>query len=424
MLSFRNTVTQKEEGLAGDRRVLLISQYFPPEPTAIVQELAESLMDNGLHVTVLTGYPNYPHGRVYDGYRMKLWTKERVGKVDIIRLPLYCAHGSNGIARALNLLSFAFSIVAIGSWVAPKVDVIHVYQLVTVGGAARLLSLLRRIPMTMEVQDLWPETLSATGMVDAGLLLRLLNWISNCVYRGATLVRVISNGFRDTLVTRGVSEERISVIPNWVDTDLYFPAPVDDALAMTSGMNGRFNVVFAGAIGLAQHLATVVDAAALLETEESIQFVIIGDGAELSNLKSKVAKKKLSNFLFIDRQPTSEMSRYYALSDVLLLHLRSSPLFKMTIPHKVYSYLACGKPILAAIEGEAADVVTEAGAGFACPSENAVAMVEKIRQLHAMTPFEREELGRAGRHAALTKYSRSMLTRRIAEMIQSAIANR
>ncbi len=423
MLSHNDSPPNDQETPVTRHQVLLISQYFPPEPTGIVQELAESLVEHGLDVTVLTGYPNYPYGRLYDGYQMKLWSKERVGNVNVIRLPLYCAHGRNGIARAINLSSFALSVALIGPWVSPKVDAIHVYQLVTVGSAARWLSFLRRIPMTIEVQDLWPDTLSATGMVDTGLALRLVGWFANRVYRSASHVRVISDGFRSALAKRGVAGKRLHVIPNWVDTELYCPESVDNELAKSVSMQGKFNVVFAGAIGLAQNLTTVIEAAEMLSSETMIQFVIIGDGSELDNLKSQVATRGLTNVRFIDRQPVSEMSRYYAISDVLLLHLRSTPLFEMTIPHKVYSYLACGKPVLAAIGGEAANVVTESGAGLVCPSDNPNAMVSGIRELYAMTPKQREELGRAGRQAALTKYSRMLLTGRVADMIRSAIAD-
>jgi lipopolysaccharide/colanic/teichoic acid biosynthesis glycosyltransferase len=405
-------------------RVLFLTQFFSPEPAHIVHELAHSLVEAGLEVTVLTGYPNYPYGKIYEGYRGKFISRERIGKLDVIRLPLYPAHGKSGLKRALNFISFAISVTVLGPWLIPRVDVIHVYQLVTLGWPARCLAWLKGASVTFEVQDLWPETLASTGMLQRPAMLKWIGRFSDHVYRSMDRIRVISDGFRSKLIERGVPDDRIHRIGSWVDTELYRPQEYDAELANAEGLGERFNIVFAGAIGLAQDLRTAVHAAATLHDLPQVQFVFIGDGSELESLKSLVETLKLSNVKFLGRRPVEQMPTLYGLADVLLLQLRDDPLFGITIPYKLYAYLASGKPILAAVSGEAAALVERHRAGVSCAPGNAEGLAAGVRKFVSMSPGERQLMGKRARDAAVEHYSRPLLTRQVAAMIEQSARER
>jgi glycosyltransferase involved in cell wall biosynthesis len=272
-----------------------------------------------------------------------------------------------------------------------------------------VISTLRRIPMVYEVQDMWPETLSATGMVADGLTTRALATFAKWVYRKAVAITVISPGFRRNLVSKGVAAEKVFVVPNWADEDVYQPVQVDDTVKDRFGMLGRFNVVYAGNMGPAQQLQTVVDAAGRLSAIPDILFTFAGDGVEEQLIRERVGRAGLSNVQFLGRRPISEMPSLFCVADVLLFHLKEDPLFAITIPSKTISYLACGRPILAAVRGDAADVVQNASAGLTCPPEDPVALADAVLRLYQMDRGDRERMGQAGRRAFLKQYSRRVL---------------
>lgn len=388
-------------------RILLLSQWYPPEPQKIVSDLAETLRDHGHEVTVLTGLPNYPSGKIFPGYRFAWKQVEEIGGIQILRVPLFPDHSRSPLKRALNYISFALACAFIGPWIVPRVDVVYViHPPVTVGLPAWILSKRLRVPFVYEIQDMWPETLSATGMVSNQRALGLVGWFAKWIYRRAAAIRVISPGFRENLIAKGVTPEKIHVVSNWVDADCYRPEQPDPVLAQETRLAGKFNVMFAGGMGLAQGLEYVLDAAALLKERRDVQFVFVGDGAALESLQAKAKKQQLDNVLFLGRQPAETMSKFYALADVLLLHLRDDPLFRITIPHKTFAYMAVGKPVLAAVEGDAAEVVSRAGAGCACQPCSAWSIADAVASLAAMSIEQRAELGRNGRRAAVEQYDR------------------
>lgn len=400
-------------------RILLLTQWYPPEPQTVVSDVAESLRDYGHDVAVLTGFPNYPSGKLYPGYRLKAFQRETIHDVPVIRVPLFPDHSRSGVKRAMNFLSFASSAALFGPWLAPRVDAIYViHPPLTIGIPAGVLSRLRGVPFVYEIQDMWPETLRATGMVHSQRVLGLLDWYAKRVYRRAAAIRVISPGFRDNLVAKGVPADKIHVISNWVDTEFYRPVEPDPSLAVQTGMAGRFNVMYAGTIGLAQGLETILDAASLLGDLSEVQFVLVGDGADLERLQQRARSRGLKNVRFLGRYPAEEMSRLYALADVLLLHLRDDPLFRITIPHKVFAYMANAKPVLVAAHGDVAAVVESAGAGFSCLPSNPQAMADATRRFCAMPESNRRALGDNARRAACQSYARGPLTARIATMLE------
>ena len=382
--------------------------------------MSETLLAKGHVVTVLTGFPNWPEGKVYPGYKIKLWQKETIGGVPIVRIPLYPDHSQSKIPRILNYLSFIISASMLGFFLIRRPDVIHAIQPPTTCFPAWLLSRLWRIPFTYEVQDMWPETLQATGMMNNNKLLAVVSKYCDWVYRKAAALRVISPGFRRNLIMKGVDGEKIHVISNWVDTDYYSPRPPDVALSEKFGFKGRFNILYAGTIGLAQGIETVLAAAKLVKDIEQIQFVLAGGGLALGDLKAYAATHNIKNVKFLGRQPMELMPDLYALSDILLVHLKDDPLFRITIPHKTLTYLSAGKPILAAVEGDVADIINSSHAGLTCAPGKPEDLADRVRCFYNMTQDERNRLGENGRKAALNIYGREHLVDVMSYMLETA----
>jgi colanic acid biosynthesis glycosyl transferase WcaI len=404
-------------------RILLLTQWYLPEPQEFLSELAVTLQDLGHTVTVLTGFPNWPAGKLYPGYRIRAWQKEMISGVNVIRVPLYPNHSCSALRRAVNFVSFMVSLLVLGIWLSPEVDVIHViHPPITVGLPAWILSRLKGIPFTLEIQDMWPETLSATGMVKNKYVLDAIGHFAKWVYGRSAAIRVISPGFKKNLVAKGVSSDKVTIISNWVDTDFFKPIPYDGEWAHQLGIDGTFNVMFAGTIGLAQGLHTVLEAAELLQDLPDVRFVLVGDGADLGRLRTMALERENHNVKFLGRHPGSQMPRFYALADALFLHLRSDPLFTITIPHKLFTYLASGRPILAAVDGDAADIVRDIDAGLVCPPEDPEALAEGVRRLHSLSESERSAMGNRGRLAAVEQYDRVYLVTQIEKMLSDAVA--
>jgi glycosyltransferase involved in cell wall biosynthesis len=403
-------------------RVLLVTQWYPPEPQKVVSDIAECIQAAGHSVTVLTGFPNYPAGKLYPGYRIRLWQREELNGVPVIRVPLYPNHSTSAIQRTLNFVSFAASLLVLGPWLVPRVDVVHVYlPPFTISPAAWLISRLFGASLTCEIQDMWPETLKATGMVNDKRALQIVGWLGNWCYRRAARIRVISPGFRDNLIAKGVPADKIEVIPNCVDTVFYRPMPADAEMAKSLALDGRFNVMYAGTIGRAQGLSVVLEAASLLQDLPDVQFVLVGDGTDLAELQEAAKTRGLENVKFLGRYPEEAMPSMLALADVLFVHLRDDLLFRITIPHKVYTYAAVGKPILAAIRGDTADVVQAANAGLTCEPGNPHKLADAVRQLWNLSSTERQAMGDNGRAMVCQSASRECHGVHLVEMLERSV---
>jgi colanic acid biosynthesis glycosyl transferase WcaI len=400
-------------------KILLFTQWYPPEPQKILSDLAETLQSLGHEVTVLTGFPNYPSGTLYPGYRLRFWQRETLGGVRVIRVPLYPDHSKSSWKRGLNFLSFMAAATVLGPFLVPRPDIVYVLcPPLTLACPSWLLSRLFRVPLACEIQDMWPETLAATGMLRNRRILGLMDRLGKWFYRRCAAIRVISPGFRDNLLDKGVPDEKIHYIPNWVDTEFYYPREYDRELAEQTQLSGRFNVMYAGAIGRAQGLEVTLEAARLLNDLPDVQFVLVGDGTDLTEIREAAKDRNLSNIRFLGRHPETSMSRLFSIADVLLVHLRDDPLFRITIPHKIYTYMAVGKPILAAIKGDAADTVEAAHAGLTCPIGNPRVLADTVRRFRELSPGERKTMGQNGRQAACTQYQRETLIRQIAAVME------
>jgi glycosyltransferase involved in cell wall biosynthesis len=324
--------------------------------------------------------------------------RETVEGVSIIRVPLYPSHDSSAVRRILNYLSFAVSAALIGLIAVRKADVMYVYHPpATVSLPAMVISWFRRIPFVYDLQDLWPDTLTATGMVNNRFVLGLVSAWCKITYRSAAKIVVLSPGFKETLVHRGVPDSRIEVIYNWCEEDKITLGLRNQDMEGPLGSPDRFNVVFAGTMGKAQGLDTVLEAAALLmEKIPKVQFVFVGGGVDTDRLKQVAEAKKLSNVLFLSRRPVSEIGEILAKANVLLVHLKKDPLFTITIPSKIQAYLAAGRPILVGVEGDAAELVKNSRAGAAYDPASAASLAEAVELLYKMPKASLEEMGKNG----------------------------
>lgn len=374
-------------------RILLLTQWFDPEPTFKGLVFARELVRQGFEVEVLTGFPNYPGGRVYPGYRIKWLQSEVIDGVHITRVPLYPNHDQSAIKRVLNYASFAASATLYGVFMAKRASALYAYHPpLTVGVAAALIKLFRRVPVVYDIQDMWPDTLRATGMLNNPKALSVVAAVCRWVYRRMDHIVVLSPGFKRLLLERGVPEGKLSVVFNWAD-EVALAAPVGQVPAAFPAAD-RFRIVFAGNMGKAQALNTVLDAASLLQARGSrVCWVMLGGGVEVARLKAEAEQRQLANVVFLPAVPMAEVGTYLQAADALLVHLRKDPLFEITIPSKTQAYMAVGKPLLMAVDGDAADLVRQSGGGVVAESENAQALAQAAEQLASSAPYELASMG-------------------------------
>lgn len=380
-------------------RILMLTQWFDPEPTFKGLAFAKELVRLGHEVEVLTGFPNYPGGKLYDDYKVRLLQRENIDGISVIRVPLYPSHDGSALKRIANYVTFALSAAFMGSLLVKPADVMYVYHPpATVGFAASIISMVRRIPFVYDIQDLWPDTLAATGMLNNSGILGLVESGCRFIYRQAAKIVVLSPGFKEMLITRGVPANKIEVIYNWCDEKNIQRESDDNGLSEKLGFSGRFNIVFAGTMGRAQALDAVLDAAKIINrTRPKVQFVFVGGGIDVERLKTKAGEMGLSNVLFLPRMPMQEIGSVLTCADVLLVHLRNDPLFKITLPSKTQAYMAAGRPILMAVLGDAATLVEKSKAGLACIPEDPHSIAAAVEQFCSMSRQELDDMGERGR---------------------------
>ena len=374
-------------------RVLLLTQWFDPEPTFKGMVFARELVRQGFEVEVLTGFPNYPNGKVYAGYRIKLIQREVIDGVQVTRVPLYPNHGHSVIKRMLNYASFAVSSLFYGLFMARRSDVIYAYHPpLTVGITASIIRIARSIPVVYDIQDIWPDSLRATGMLNNVFALKLIAAVCQWVYRTVDHIAVLSPGFMRLLKQRNVPEAKIDVIYNWADE----AALMEPRGCLPASFPGgdRFRIVFAGNMGKAQALDSVLDAAVLLQVRSSrVCFVMIGGGVEVNRLRQRATALRLNNVVFLPPVPLAEVGILLNAADVLLVHLRKDPLFEITIPSKTQAYMSVGKPLLMAVDGNAADMVLQSGGGVVVESENPGLLAKVAEDLSTLSSSALLEMG-------------------------------
>lgn len=385
-------------------RIAFISQWFDPEKgsAALPGVIARALANRGHEVHVLTGFPNYPDGQLYPGYSLRAYQRETLQGLEVHRAPLWVNHDDRALRRAGNYLTFAAASSVLALSRLPEVDVAWVHS-TPATSAVPALALRRRrgTPFVLHIQDLWPDTVTASGFLStdrASFVEKGLHRFCDATYRQARHVAVTAPSMVERLLERGVPASKVSYVPNWADESAFRPV-ADRARAKAAlGVDGRFTVMYAGNFGEFQSLETLVRAAERLRHRDDIAFVLVGGGVEESRLRQSVAAADLRNVVFVPSQPFERMADVLAAGDVQVISLRDRPLSRMTLPSKLQATLAAGRPLIGAIAGDAARVVGESGAGLCVTPGSDVEMAAAVEQLAALEPGGLASMGAAARH--------------------------
>lgn len=402
-------------------RILIISQYFYPENFRI-NDLADSFIETGHNVSVLTGYPNYPEGKVYTGYGLFHHHYEKYNNIEIIRVPLIPRGNKGPIRLFLNYISFMFS-ASLRVLFLPreKYDIIFVYEPspITVVIPAIILKKIKKIPIFLWVLDLWPESLIATNSIKNKWILNFIEKFVRKIYKDCDKILISSKSFEKHLIKKDVSLEKIIYFPNWADKEYELDVIMSlNEISVPSG----FVVLFAGNLGYAQDLETLVEVVVSLREYENIHFVILGDGRKYEWLAREIEKRKISTNLHLYGQKSiSEVKQYFAKSHVLYLSLRDEKLFEDTVPGKLQSYFIASKPIIAAIRGETELIIKDAQNGITCEPGNVEMIKEAIVKMFQMDESQRKQMGLNGYNYYWNNFSRKKLSDLILEKMQNEI---
>ena len=389
-------------------RILIVTQYFHPEPFRI-NDLALALHAKGHQVTALTGMPNYPQGHIYPGYGWFSPHRDDYQGIAIVRVPSLSRGGQKNWRLFLNFLSFAVSACVLGPlWCRQKFDIVLAYQPspVTVGLPGMLMGKLNSAPVLLWIQDLWPETLAAVGQ--HGPLSLAATWIANFVHRGCDKLLVQSEAFTQPLIARGVAAARIRYLPNWAE-DFYRQGNAA-AVADPRGQCQGTRLLFAGNLGTAQSVETIIEAAHLLKHRPDIHWVFVGEGIMRKWVEEQIRLRQLdATVTLLNRRPPEDMPALFSRADALLVTLRRDPVFRMTIPSRIQSCLASGVAILGALDGEGARIIRQAQAGLVANAQDAPGLAQCALQMAAMTQTERAAMGLRGREYFDSHFSRDKL---------------
>ena len=399
-------------------RTLIVSQYFWPESFRI-NDVAKTLVEKGIEVEVLTCKPNYPSGKTLLGYPAWKCQQEIHEGAQIHRIP-FIPRGNSAWRLGLNYLSFIISGLFFTPWMLrdKNFDVIFVYAPSPILQAipAIFLGWLKGCPVVLWVQDLWPDSLSATGYVQNRVLLKLVELVVRFIYRHVDLVLVQSRAF-EAPVRALAAGTPIEYYPNSVADA--FTMAITNEVPIIPGLGEGFTVMFAGNIGMAQAVGVIVEAASLLKNYRDIHFIVLGDGSSRQWMLKEAEKRSLKNLHLLGRFPIETMPGFMQKASALLVTLTDQPIFAATVPNKVQAYLAVGKPIIACLNGEGARLVVEAGAGLASPAEDAKALAETILQLYSLTPVERKNMGENGRQYFQKHFNHDHLVDQLIGYLQS-----
>jgi glycosyltransferase involved in cell wall biosynthesis len=393
-------------------RILLLTPLFQPEPNHLRGlAFAKELIRYGHTVEVLTGFPNYPGGKVYDGYKIRWRMREVLEGIPVTRVAMYPSHDRSAIRRTLSYLTHSLSACIQMPYWRTIPDIVYVYLgPITLTWPAIVFRTFRGVPFVMDVADLWPESVSGSGMLENSWVVKLLHILCSWAYSMSSKIIVPTKGFKRVLCKRGVPCSKIELVHHWCDEqNMHFPTKPDRDLSEKMGFNGYFNVVYAGNMGLLQALDSVLDAAELLASSlPQVHFYFIGDGVEVQHLKKRATDKQIPNVKFRPAMPAQEIGQVLSIADALLIHLKDDPLSQVSIPQKTQAYMSAGRPILMAVRGDAAEFVKRAGAGLLCAPEDPHSIAEAIRLLVFMSVEERDAMGENGR-----KFYQSQLSFRV-----------
>lgn len=400
--------------------ILFLSHYFPPEvnaPASRTFEHCRQWVRDGHRVTVVTCAPNHPRGKVYPGYRNKLFVREEKDGITIIRVWTYLTANEGFLKRTLNYVSYMAAAIVAAPFIQKADIVISTSPQFFNGLAGYVVSRMKRAPWVLEIRDLWPESILAVGAIKNRFIIHLLEWLELFAYRQADRIVPVTDAFQRYIEGKGIPKEKITVIKNGADLTLYKPVTGTNRLAESLGVQGKFVAAYLGTHGMAHHLETVLHAAQRLREYPDIVLILAGDGAERQRLAALREELGLDNVLMLDQQPKEQMPWLWALSDVSLILLKKSDLFKTVIPSKIFESMAMEKPIILGVEGESADIVRAADAGYCIEPENAEELVNRLIDLYADEALCKK-LGANGRIHVSNFYDRKELAKRFEQLLE------
>lgn len=367
-------------------KILFLTHYFPPEgnaPASRTYDNSKRWVAAGHEVTVLTCAPNVPDGKVYEGYKNKLWQEEWIDGIRVIRVWTFVAANKGAALRILNYLSYLLTAGFFGLFL-PRPDVlVSTSPQFFCGLAGMLLAKVRRLPRILEVRDIWPESIQAVGAMKKSFLTRMLEYVELFMYRSADRIVTVGPGYRDKLIERGVPAEEIDVITNGADLDFYTPGAADQGFLKAYNLEGKFTAAYVGTIGMASGLEVALEASRKLQSEgdDSIRFLLVGDGAQREELEAKAKAEGLTHVVFTGRLDKSMMPAVLRSADACFIHLRKSDLFKTVLPSKLFEAFAVGRAVVLGVDGSAREVLEAADGGIFIEPGNPDELISAVRRL-------------------------------------------
>lgn len=403
--------------------ILFLTDNFPPEvnaPASRTFEHCREWVNSGCQVTVITCAPNFPKGRVYDGYENRLWQDDTVEGIRVIRVWSYITANEGFLKRVVDYQSFMVSATIASLFVRNVNVVIGTSPQFFTACAGWMVGALKRIPFVFELRDIWPESIKAVGAMNDSAIIRILEKVELFLYRKADLIVSVTHAFKAKLIERGICGSKIEVVTNGVDMSRFKPMPKDSDLVAQLGLQGKFVGGYVGTHGMAHHLETILDAAETIANEpggELFHFIFLGDGARKQKLKDDAARRGLKNVTFVDSVSKDEVSRYWSLLDVSIIHLRKTELFTSVIPSKLFECMGMGLPVLHGVDGESADIVRDGQVGIVFEPENSGELVKNIKHLAS----NRNDYDRYRRNCleAAKKFDRKALAARMLQFISN-----
>lgn len=375
-------------------------------------------MNDGHNVTVVTCAPNHPQGRVYEGYRNRVFQRETVDGINVIRVWTFVTANEGFFKRTLNYLSYMCSAILV-SLLLPKSDVVLSTSPQFFNGlAGYFVGRLLRIPWILEIRDLWPESIVAVGALRNPAIIKMLEWVERFAYHKADRIVPVTDAFKSYMLSKGIEADKIVVVKNGVDLTRYIPLDETSFLAEELGVKGKFVVSYFGTHGMAHHLETIFHAARRLTNSKDIVFLMVGDGAERQALVRMRDTMALDNVMMLEQQPKSRMRELWGLSDVSLVLLKKSDLFKTVIPSKIFESMAMAKPIILGVEGESAELIQAAQAGICIEPEHADDLAVRVLELSQKSGIC-QQLGTNGRKYVMKHFNRIVLARKLASVTET-----
>lgn len=367
--------------------ILFLTDNFPPEvnaPASRTFEHCREWIKAGHKVTVITGAPNFPKGKVFDGYRNRLWQQESIAGIRVIRVWTYITANEGFAKRSLDYLSYMFT-GFLASLFVRRVDVVvgTSPQFFTVC-AAYMTGLFKRVPWVFELRDIWPESIRVVGAMKRSKVLDFLEKAELLLYRKASAIVSVTHAFRHSLMRRGVNGDKIHVVTNGVDISRFSPRDKDTELLQQFGLQGKFVAGYIGTHGLAHALDTLLDAAKALKLApdgDRFRVILLGDGANKATLRQRAKDEGLDNVIFVNSVSKDQVVRYWSLLDASIIHLKKDDLFTTVIPSKLFECMGMAIPVLHGVQGESAGIVEREGVGLLFEPENAEALINGLRRL-------------------------------------------